>query len=351
MDILRNLEKSALVTGCSGQDGAYLCSLLLNAGYKVVGSTRSKGIMNPWRLLETAVLNHPNFVLLELDLTKLDQCVAAIKEHSPREVYNLSAQSFLPQSFENPLLTTEATAWAPLNLLEAIRLHKPDCRFFQASSSEMYDGGQSVSGSPLDRFRPTNPYASSKLFAHWLTTNYRENFGIFAVSGVLFNHESPLRSPQFASRKISKFVSKLTAESSQPLELGNLEAERDWGFAPDFVEGIHAMLQHSHAEDFVLATGEMTSIRSFVEMCFEVVGRRIVFRGSGQDETGFDDESGQVLVRVKPELMRKSSDFQKPKGDFSKAQLAFGWRPKHDVREIAQRMVISDLERNKGLGN
>lgn len=347
MNSSQTLEKVALVTGCSGQDGAYLCSLLLDAGYKVVGSTRSKGLMNPWRLVETAVLNHPNFILLELDLTKLDQCEAAIKEYSPREVYNLSAQTFVPQSIENPLATAEATAWGPLNLLEAIRLHKSDCRFFQASSSEMYLGGQSVSGSPLDRFGPANPYATSKLFAHWVTVNYRENFGIFAVSGVLFNHESPLRSPKFASRKISQFVSRLTAGSSQPLELGNLQAERDWGFAPDFVEGMHAMLQHSRAEDFVLATGEMTSIRTFVEMCFEVVGRRVVFQGSGQAETGFDNETGQVLVRVNPKLIRKGSDFQKPQGDFSKAQFALGWRPAHGVREIAQRMVISDLARNK----
>jgi len=338
-------SNSALVTGCSGQDGAYLSQMLLGLGYKVIGSTRSKWLSDFWRLKELGVLDHPNFRLVELDSTSLQNCEDVIKEYDPSEVYNLASQSFIPTSQEKPHATLIENGMGPLNLLEAIRIHKPICKYFQASSSDMYAAGQTVRDSLLEQVHPRSPYATSKLYGHWITNCYREEYGLFAVSGVLFNHESPLRSPHFITRKISRFVAELEQGLSQPLRLGDLDSERDFGYAPDFVRGMFGMLQGSEANNFVLATGDKTSIRSFFEKCLAVVGRRVIFSGSGDSEIGVDEKSGSLLVLVSPQLRRDGRAQNTIRGDSSKAFDAFGWQPSRSIQDIAREMVEADINR------
>ena len=338
--------KTALITGITGQDGAYLAEHLLGLGYRVVGTFRRTSSVNFWRLAELGVEKHERLELVEHDLTDAGSSVRLLDEHEPQEVYNLAAQSFVAVSFKQPVTTAEITAIGALNMLEAIRVCNPKTRFYQASSSEMYG---KVAATPQDeqtRFHPRSPYAIAKLFAHWATVNYREAYGIFGVSGILFNHESPLRGLEFVTRKISDAVARIRLGQLDTLELGNLDAVRDWGFAREYVQGMHLMMQHKTPETFVLATGRNRSVRDFVVSAFAAADIKLEWRGKGVDEQGIETRSGKLRVRVNPQFFRPA-EVETLLGNFSRASAALGWRPKTTVEELARMMVEADLRRRQ----
>lgn len=337
--------KKALVTGVNGQDGAYLSELLLRSGYSVIGAHRKTNTPVFWRLEELGVLNHPLFTLAELDLTDLEGCIRIVSEREPDSVFNLAAQSFVGLSFREPVTTAGINALGAMNLLEAIRIVNPGIRFYQASSSEMFgcNAGKSPH-SETSSFHPRSPYAVSKLFAHWSSINYRESYGLFTCCGILFNHESPLRSKDFVTRKISSAVAEIHLKRRDFLVLGNMDVVRDWGYAPEYVVAMERMMNLPSSEDFVVATGSAHSLRSFVEMAFLAIGRRIVWRGAGVDERGFDGNSGRELVRVDPEFFRPS-DIQYAVGDAGKARRILEWEARTGLEEICRIMVETDIRR------
>ena len=271
--------KTAIVTGISGQDGAYLARLLLDKGYRVFGTYRRTSSVNFWRIEELGIHQHPQLELVEYDLTDLGASINLVQRAQPSEVYNLAAQSFVGVSFEQPVTTAQITAVGALHLLEAIRIVDCGIRFYQASTSEMFGRVQTVPQTEDTPFYPRSPYAVAKLYAHWMTVNYRESYGIFGASGLLFNHESPLRGREFVTRKITDGVAKIKLGKIDCLELGNLDAKRDWGYAPEYVEGMYLMLQASEPENYVLATGRTETVRNFVTMAFAASGVRIEWRG------------------------------------------------------------------------
>jgi GDPmannose 4,6-dehydratase len=338
--------KTALITGITGQDGAYLAEHLLGLGYRVVGTFRRTSSVNFWRLGELGVDKHERLELVEHDLTDAGSSVRLLDEHEPQEVYNLAAQSFVAVSFKQPVTTAEITAIGALNMLEAIRVCNPKIRFYQASSSEMYG---KVAATPQDeqtRFHPRSPYAIAKLFAHWATVNYREAYGIFGVSGILFNHESPLRGWEFVTRKITDAVARIQLGQLDTLELGNLEAVRDWGFAREYVEGMHLMMQHRVPDTFVLATGKNCSVRKFVEAAFSAGGIGLEWRGKGVEQQGIEPRSGKVRVKVNPQFFRPA-EVETLLGDAAKAKAELGWAPKVPVETLARMMVEADLRRRR----
>lgn len=338
--------KTALITGITGQDGAYLAEHLLGLGYRVIGTFRRTSSVNFWRLGELGVDRHERLELVEHDLTDAGSSVRLLDEHEPQEVYNLAAQSFVAVSFKQPVTTAEITAIGTLNMLEAIRVCNPKIRFYQASSSEMYG---KVAATPQDeqtRFHPRSPYAIAKLFAHWATVNYREAYGIFGVSGILFNHESPLRGWEFVTRKITDAVARIQLGQLDTLELGNLEAVRDWGFAREYVEGMHLMMQHRVADTFVLATGKNCSVRKFVEAAFGAGGMSLEWRGKGVEQQGIEPRSGKVRVKVNPQFFRPA-EVETLLGDAAKAKAELGWAPKVPVETLARMMVEADLRRRR----
>lgn len=336
--------KSAVITGISGQDGAYLAKHLLAQDYKVWGAFRRTSTLNDWRLRELGVLNHPNLKLVEHDLTDLSSSIRLLKMANPDEIYNLAAQSFVAVSFDQPRTTAEITALGALNLLEAVRIQSPESKFYQASTSEMYGLVQAVPQNEETDFYPRSPYGVSKLFAHWSTVNYRESFSLFASSGILFNHESPLRGLEFVTRKISSTVASIAKGQAMDLALGNLDAKRDWGFAGDYVDGMHKILQAPKPDTFVLATGTTTTVRDFVAMCFQAAGVQLEFEGEGSAEVGRDSVTGKILVKVDPGFYRPA-EVDLLIGDPSKARLELGWAPKMTVSELAELMVKTDLDR------
>jgi GDPmannose 4,6-dehydratase len=338
--------KTALITGITGQDGAYLAEHLLGLGYRVVGTFRRTSSVNFWRLAELGVEKHERLELVEHDLTDAGSSVRLLDEHEPQEVYNLAAQSFVAVSFKQPVTTAEITAIGALNMLEAIRVCNPKIRFYQASSSEMYG---KVAATPQDeqtRFHPRSPYAIAKLFAHWATVNYREAYGIFGVSGILFNHESPLRGWEFVTRKITDAVARIQLGQLDTLELGNLDAVRDWGFAREYVEGMHLMMQHRVPDTFVLATGKNCSVRKFVEASFGAGGMSLEWRGKGVEQQGIEARSGKVRVKVNPQFFRPA-EVETLLGDAAKAKAELGWAPKVRVETLARMMVEADLRRRR----
>ena len=338
--------KTALITGITGQDGAYLAEHLLGLGYRVVGTFRRTSSVNFWRLAELGVEKHERLELVEHDLTDAGSSVRLLDEHEPQEVYNLAAQSFVAVSFKQPVTTAEITAIGALNMLEAIRVCNPKIRFYQASSSEMYG---KVAATPQDeqtRFHPRSPYAIAKLFAHWATVNYREAYGIFGVSGILFNHESPLRGWEFVTRKITDAVARIQLGQLDTLELGNLDAVRDWGFAREYVEGMHLMMQHRVPDTFVLATGKNCSVRKFVEAAFGAGGMSLEWRGKGVEQQGIEPRSGKVRVKVNPQFFRPA-EVETLLGDAAKAKAELGWAPKVPVETLARMMVEADLRRRR----
>ncbi|WP_166106601.1 GDP-mannose 4,6-dehydratase [Duganella aceris] len=338
--------KKALVTGITGQDGAYLAELLLEKGYEVTGTYRRTSSVNFWRIEELGIQSHPNLKLVEYDLTDLGSSIRLLQNAQPDEVYNLAAQSFVGVSFEQPVTTAEITGVGPVNLLEAIRIVNPKIRFYQASTSEMFGKVQAVPQKEDTPFYPRSPYGVAKLYAHWMTVNYRESYGIFGCSGILFNHESPLRGREFVTRKITDSVAKIHLGQLDVLELGNMDAKRDWGFAKEYVEGMWRILQADQPDTYVLATNRTETVRDFVSMAFKAIDVSIAWSGEADHEIGTCKKTGKVLVRVNPKFYRPA-EVELLIGDPSKAEKELGWKPSTTLEQLCQMMVEADLRRNK----
>ncbi len=338
--------KRALITGITGQDGAYLAQLLLEKGYHVTGTFRRSSSVNFWRIAELGIENHPNLSLVEYDLTDLSSSIRLMETARPDEVYNLAAQSFVGVSFEQPVTTASITGLGAVNLLEAIRIVDPKARFYQASTSEMFGKVQAVPQIESTPFYPRSPYGVAKLYAHWMTVNYRESYGIFGSSGILFNHESPLRGREFVTRKITDSVAKIVLNKLDVLELGNLDAKRDWGYAKEYVEGMWRILQADHPDTYVLATNRTETVRDFVSMAFKGAGIDVEWKGQGEEETGHCGRTGKLLVRVSPKFYRPA-EVDLLIGDPTKAQRELGWKAQTTLEQLCQMMVDADLRRNE----
>lgn len=341
--------KVALITGVTGQDGACLAQLLLGKGYGVVGTTRDLAHADLWRIEEAGVLDHPHLKIEQLDLVNTERCVEFVAKTQPTEVYNLGGLSFIGRSFAEPVHTARTTGLGPIILLDAIRIGCPSARFFQASSSEMFGNAMSTPQHEDTPFHPRSPYAAAKLFAHWATISYRDSFGVFAASGILYNHESPLRGIDFVTRKITDAVARIQSGLQEAVELGNLAACRDWGYAPEYAEAMWRMLQTDSPDTFVLASGRLTPVRKFVEAAFRTAGVEISWRGHGMNEVGCDNRNGKLRVRISPEFFREAEAYPLC-GDASKAQRLLGWKAETRVDEICRIMVEKDIERLRAGG-
>ena len=340
------MQKTALITGITGQDGAYLAQLLLDKGYTVYGAFRRTSSVNLWRMDELGIQNHPNLQLVEYDLTDLGASIALVQKVQPDEIYNLAAQSFVGVSFEQPSTTAQITGIGALHLLEAIRLVNPKIRFYQASTSEMFGKVQAIPQIESTPFYPRSPYGVAKLYAHWMTVNYRESYGIFGASGILFNHESPLRGREFVTRKITDAVAKIKLGQLDVVELGNLDAKRDWGYAQEYVEGMWRMLQADEPDTFVLATNRTETVRDFVRMAFKGAGIAVDFQGTAESETALDTATGKTVMRVNPKFYRPA-EVELLIGNPAKAQTTLGWAPQTTLEQLCQMMVEADLRRNQ----
>jgi GDPmannose 4,6-dehydratase len=338
------MSRHALITGVTGQDGAYLAKLLLEKGYEVTGTYRRTSCPNLWRLEEMGIQNDLRMVCMEL--TDPASIYSVIGKFGPNEVYNLAAQSFVPTSFEQPFYTGELDGISVARLLDAIRSVQPDARFYQASTSEMFGKAQRIPQNEATPFYPRSPYGVAKLYGHWITVNYRESYGLFACSGILFNHESPLRGVEFVTRKITTGLIDVSLGSRDHLELGNLDAQRDWGFAGDYVEGMWRMLQQEAPDDYVLATGVTTSIRRFAELAAAALDCDLVWQGEAEGEVGIDRKTGKVWVRVNPQFKRPA-EVDLLIGDAGKARKVLGWEPRVSLAGLVELMVEADLRRRK----
>lgn len=338
--------KKALITGITGQDGAYLAQLLLDKGYEVHGAFRRTSTVNFWRMKYLGIDQHPNLRLVEYDLTDQAASIRLVAAIQPDEIYNLAAQSFVGVSFEQPGTTAQITGLGALHLLEAIRIVNPRTRFYQASTSEMFGKVQQIPQSENTPFYPRSPYGIAKLYAHWMTINYRESYGIFGASGILFNHESPLRGLEFVTRKITDAAAKIKLEKIECLELGNLDAKRDWGFAKEYVDGMYRMLQVDEPDTFVLATNRTETVRSFVEQAFRAVDIELDWSGQAENEVGVERGTGTVRVRVNPRFYRPA-EVELLIGDPGKAKRVLGWEPRTTLEQLCMMMVESDLARNE----
>ena len=338
--------KTAIITGITGQDGAYLAELLLEKGYKVYGTYRRTSSVNFWRLEEVGVAKHPNLHLVEYDLTDQGSSIRLLSTTNATEVYNLAAQSFVGVSFDQPSTTAQITGVGPLNLLEAIRIVNPAIRFYQASTSEMFGKVQAVPQVESTPFYPRSPYGVAKLYAHWITVNYRESYDIFGCSGILFNHESPLRGREFVTRKITDSMAKIKLGQLDVLELGNMDAKRDWGFAKEYVEGMWRMLQADHPDTYVLATNRTETVRDFVSMAAAAAGFDLAWQGSGEHELAVETRTGKAIVRVNPKFNRPA-EVDLLIGDPEKAKRELGWLPKTTLEQLCQMMVDADIRRNE----
>ena len=338
--------KTTIITGITGQDGAYLAQLLLDKGYAVYGTYRRTSSVNFWRIEELGIQNHPNLHLVEYDLTDLSSSIRLLQTTEVTEVYNLAAQSFVGVSFDQPSTTAQITGIGCLNLLEAIRLVNTKIRFYQASTSEMFGKVQAIPQIESTPFYPRSPYGVAKLYAHWMTVNYRESYNIFGSSGILFNHESPLRGREFVTRKITDSVAKIKLGQLDCLELGNLDAKRDWGFANEYVEGMWRMLQADEPDTFVLATNRTETVRDFVRMAFKGAGIEVDFKGNQEKETAVDTATGKTVMRINPKFYRPA-EVELLIGDPAKAKAKLGWEPKTTLEQLCQMMVEADLRRNQ----
>ena len=335
--------KKAIITGVGGQDGAYLARYLIDLGYEVYGGYRRAVSPNFWRLNELGLLNEPNFHLVEFELTDPFNILSVVNEIRPEEIYNLAAQSFVGVSFKEPFHTANATGIGTLNILEAIKTVDKSIKFYQASTSEMFGKVQAVPQNETTPFYPRSPYGVAKLYAHFITVNYQESYDIFASSGILFNHESPLRGLEFVTRKITNTAAKIALKKAKTLELGNLDAKRDWGYAKEYVEGMHAMLQAPTPDTFVLSTGVTTTVRDFVKLSFEALDIGIKFEGEGINEVGLNDK-GDVIVKINPAFFRPA-EVDLLIGDASKAKQKLGWSAKTDLKGLCDMMIKADLRR------
>lgn len=340
------MMKIAIVTGITGQDGAYLAQLLLDKGYEVYGTYRRTSSVNFWRMEELGVQNHKNLHLVEYDLTDLGSSIALVQKVQPDEIYNLAAQSFVGVSFDQPSTTAQITGIGALNLLEAIRLVNRKIRFYQASTSEMFGKVQAIPQVEDTPFYPRSPYGVAKLYAHWMTVNYRESYDIFGSSGILFNHESPLRGREFVTRKITDSVAKIKLGQLDVLELGNLDAKRDWGFAKEYVDAMWRMLQVDEPDTFVVATNRTETVRDFVRMAFKGAGVEVAFKGATEAETAVDVATGKTVMRVNPKFYRPA-EVELLIGNPEKARVKLGWEPKTTLEQLCQMMVEEDLRRNR----
>ncbi len=341
-------SKVALITGITGQDGAYLAEFLLEKGYEVHGIKRRTSLFNTDRidhLIEGRWGREGQFNFHHGDMTDSSSLLHIVQKVQPDEVYNLAAQSHVAVSFEEPEYTANSDGLGTLRLLEAIRTLglAERTRFYQASTSELYGDVAETPQRETTPFRPRSPYAAAKLYAYWITVNYREAYGMFAVNGILFNHESPIRGETFVTRKITRGLARIKLGLDEVLRLGNLDARRDWGHARDYVEAMWRMLQQEVPEDFVIATGEQHSVREFVQAAGEMLGMEIVFEGEGLEEVGIERQSGRVIVRVDPRYFRPT-EVETLLGDASKAREKLGWQPRTSFRELVHEMVTADLE-------
>ncbi|NIF88772.1 GDP-mannose 4,6-dehydratase [Burkholderia sp. Cy-637] len=338
--------KKAIITGITGQDGAYLAQLLLEKGYAVYGTYRRTSSVNFWRIAEVGIERHPDLHLVEYDLTDLGASIRLLQTTGATEVYNLAAQSFVGVSFEQPVTTAEITGIGPLNLLEAIRIVNPAIRFYQASTSEMFGRVQAIPQVESTPFYPRSPYGVAKLYGHWITINYRESYGIFGCSGILFNHESPLRGREFVTRKITDSMAKIRLGKLDVLELGNLDAKRDWGYAKEYVQGMWLMLQAERPDTYVLATNRTETVRDFVTMAARAAGMRLEWNGEGENEVGIDAHSNKTIVRINPKFYRPA-EVELLIGNPEKARKELGWEPHTTLESLCEMMVLADIRRNE----
>ncbi len=346
------MQKVALITGVTGQDGAYLSELLLGKGYVVHGLKRRSSSFNTGRVEHLYRDPHEDDVCFRMhygDMTDSTNLIRLVQETQPTEIYNLAAQSHVQVSFETPEYTANADGIGTLRLLEAIRIlgMEKTTRFYQASTSELYGKVQETPQKETTPFYPRSPYAAAKLYAYWITVNYREAYGMHASNGILFNHESPIRGETFVTRKITRAVASIVAGKQDCLYLGNLDAKRDWGHARDYVEGMWRILQQDEPDDYVLATGETRSVREFVELAFAEVGRSLEWKGSGIDESGVDARTGKVVVRIDPAYFRPT-EVDLLLGDPTKAHTKLGWRHTTSLRELVREMMAADLQQIAG---
>jgi GDPmannose 4,6-dehydratase len=340
------MTKKAIVTGVTGQDGAYLAQLLLSKGYEVYGAVRRTSRRSLTTLDFLGITDQ--IKLIEMDLNEQSNITNVIRDIQPDEFYNLAAQSFVGTSFVQPISTGITDGIAVACILDAIKNYSPKTRFYQASTSEMYGKVQAVPQNEDTPFYPRSPYGVAKLYAHWMTVNYRESYGLFATSGILFNHESEIRGPEFVTRKITLNVAKRSIGKGEVLELGNIDAKRDWGYAKEYVEGMYLMLQAEKPDTFVLATGETYTIRYFVEESLKAIGVNIAWQGTGVDEIGVDSTSGELLVRINPVFYRPA-EVELLIGDPSHALKVLGWKANTSASQLAKLMVESDIKILKNL--
>ncbi|MDR2043590.1 MAG: GDP-mannose 4,6-dehydratase [Clostridium sp.] len=331
--------KNALITGISGQDGSYLAELLLEKGYRVYGLIRRKAVTDYGNARH--LTDQVRF--LYADLTDLVSLIHAVKTSEPDEVYNLAAQSFVGTSWEQPLVTAQIDAIGVTNMLEAIRTVKPSCRFYQASTSEMFGLVQEIPQKETTPFYPRSPYGVAKLYGHWITKNYRESFGMFACSGILFNHESERRGMDFVTRKITAAAARISLGLQEYVELGNLDSKRDWGYAKDYVYAMWLMLQQEEPEDYVVATNETRTVREFAKTAFAKAGIRVEWTGIGIEEVGKNADTGKAVIKISRELLRPA-EVEILIGDATKAERQLGWKRRVSFEELVERMVRNDLE-------
>ena len=331
--------KHALITGITGQDGSYLAELLLEKGYEVYGIMRRKSVVDYGNAAHIKEKIH----FIYADMTDIVSLISAMRISQADEVYNLAAQSFVATSWEQPLATAEIDAVGVTNLLEAIRTVKPEARFYQASTSEMFGKVQEIPQKETTPFYPRSPYGVAKLYGHWITKNYRESFGLFTCSGILFNHESERRGKEFVTRKITDAAARIALGKQAFVELGNLDAKRDWGHSKDYVRAMWLMLQQDAPDDYVVATGETRSVREFAECAFKAVGFEIDWQGEGVDTVGINKANGQTVVKVNPKFYRPA-EVELLLGDPSKAEQKLGWKREISFDELVTRMAQNDLE-------
>lgn len=337
---------NAIITGITGQDGAYLAQLLLEKGYTVHGTFRRTSSVNFWRIEELGIADHPQLNLVEYDLTDLSSSIRLLQSTGATEVYNLAAQSFVGVSFEQPITTAEISGLGAVHLLEAIRIVNPAIRFYQASTSEMFGKVQTIPQNEDTPFYPRSPYGAAKLYAHWMTINYRESYDIFATSGILFNHESPLRGREFVTRKITDSIAKIKLGQLDVLELGNLDASRDWGFAGDYVDAMWRMLQIDEPDTFVVATNRTETVRDFVSLSCRAAEIDIEWQGSGEQEHAVDTATGKTIVTINPRFYRPA-EVDLLIGDPGRAREKLGWQPTTTLEQMCTMMVEADLRRNR----
>ena len=337
-------KKTALITGISGQDGAYLAQFLLKKNYKVIGIERRSARSTNWRLEKLSILN--KFIIEDCDIKEINNVIRIFKKYKINEVYNLAAQSFVGSSFNNPIETTNVNAIGTLNLLEVIRSQNKNIKFYQASTSEMFGDHGQKNQNELTKFHPRSPYATSKVFSHYTVQNYREAYKIFAVSGILFNHESPLRGEEFITRKISLGLARIINGKQKLLKIGNIYAKRDWGYAKDYVEAMWKMLQTKKPQDFVIATGKTYSVKDFINKCVKILNLKTKWVGKGIKEKLIDLNTNKPLIIIDKKFFRPT-EVNILKGNYTKAKKILKWEPKTGINELAKLMLESDLKYSK----